>query len=474
MTAKRRSVLIGLGVVGLVVVVAAGAAFAVLPNVLRGSAAPTPGPVTVRWFVPPGGAPRMTDPERDFARSFNESQDRIRLVLEFAPYTDAYDRLKTEMAAGNGPDIVGPVSRKGMNGFEGLFLDLAPLMASHGFDSSAYSPALMKLLTEGDAQVGLPYLIFPAFMFYNKDLFARAELPDLPRHVGETYMGRTWDWNTLGDVAAQLTLDENGRPSTDPAFDPDHIAQWGIDFQWWGATRMASAFGGGSFVASDGRTAQIPDAWADAWRWYYEAIWTRHIAPTGQQVNSPLLGYGTTVSSGRIAMAATNGWAINSFGTVDRTTFDRWDIAVMPSWEGQTSGPLDADTFVISKATAHPDEAFEAMLAIMADGDLMRFYGGMPADWGRQAAYFAPLYADIERIWPGNPVSWDVLQEMAKYPAVPSHEANMPNFLQATTDCGTFYTRLQTTPGLDLDAELDALRAALQADFDAVATIEYP
>jgi hypothetical protein len=55
---------------------------------------------------------------------------------------------------------------------------------------------------------------------------------------------------------------------------------------------------------------------------------------------------------------------------------------------------------------------------------------------------------------------------MSGYPAIPSHEANMPNFLQATSDYSAFYTKLQNTPDLDLTAELAKLKATLQLDFD--------
>jgi multiple sugar transport system substrate-binding protein len=463
------------------VVVAAGAVFVLRPG---GSPTPsptaspsptaTPGPVTVRWFAVDYSSGSAAMPYQiEWIRDFNERQSEIVLKLELVPSDMVLDHLKTEISLGNAPDIVGPLGQKTRDGFEGLFLDLNPLMESHGFEKGNYDPALFRLLSEGDAQVGIPYLIFPAFMFYNKDLFVKADLPDLPKHVGETYMGKTWDWNEVKAIGQKLTLDKNGKNATQAGFDPNNIVQFGIDFQWWDGRRMASAFGAGSFVAEDGRTAQIPPTFADAWRWYYDAIWTSHFAPSATYMHSTLLNNGMTVSSGRIAMAAANGWSINSYGTAGKATFKAWDMAVMPSWKGQTSGPIDADSFVLAKAGKHPDEAFEVITTIMQDQGLMQVYGGMPADKRLQPAYFAAFDTQLEAIFPGNEVSWQVLDEMSGYPAIPSHEANMPNFLQATADYSAFFTKLQASPGLDFDEELVHLQIKLQADFDYLGVVEY-
>jgi hypothetical protein len=56
---------------------------------------------------------------------------------------------------------------------------------------------------------------------------------------------------------------------------------------------------------------------------------------------------------------------------------------------------------------------------------------------------------------------------MARYPTVPNIEAAMPNYARAVADSVAFYQKLQSRPGLDMNAELAALKAQLQADFDA-------
>jgi multiple sugar transport system substrate-binding protein len=285
-------------------------------------------------------------------------------------------------------------------------------------------------------------------------------------------MGAPWDWAAVKKIGQQLTLDKNNKKPTDAGFDANAIVQFGIDFQWWDGRRMASAFGGGSFITADGK-AQIPDIWKQAWTWYYDAMWKDHFAPTGKYISSTQLNAGTTISSGKIAMDATNAWTINSYGTAGKATFKKWDMAVLPATNGVISGPLDADTMVIAKGSKNQDAAFQAMIAIMADKNLMQVYGGIPAAKALQTTYFADFDKTLEAIFPGNKVTWAVLGEMMKYPAIPSHEANMPNFLQATSDYSAFYTKLQNTDKLDVAAELTKLQETLQKDFDAAVITTY-
>jgi hypothetical protein len=223
---------------------------------------------------------------------------------------------------------------------------------------------------------------------------------------------------------------------------------------------MASCFGSGSFVASDGMTAQIPQVWADAFNWYYAAMWTQHFAPTGDYIATSLLNKGATISSGRIAMSASWVSQINSYGSAGGAAFSGWDMGVMPSWKGQTTSPLGIDTFTILKA-------------IMADPTLMQVYGGEPARTADQAAWFESMDAAQAAIFPGNLVTWSVLQEMEKYPANPSPEADMPNVAQSNSDVSYFVSKLQNTSGLNIQTELTRLQATLQTDWDSSPVLQF-
>ena len=70
------------------------------------------------------------------------------------------------------------------------------------------------------------------------------------------------------------------------------------------------------------------------------------------------------------------------------------------------------------------------------------------------------------RKFPG--VDLNVFVDGLAYPDIPSSESGMPNFLKASDRYGTFGSMYQTTPGLDLNKELDKLVSDLQGIFDEV------
>ncbi len=102
------------------------------PIAIGGSTA-APGQTEIRWFCCLGGgdAPEQVAVEKQVVEAFNSSHPDIHVTFEAVPYAGANDALATEIASGNGPDIVGPVGIGGANAFHGQWLDLAPLISSH-------------------------------------------------------------------------------------------------------------------------------------------------------------------------------------------------------------------------------------------------------------------------------------------------------------------------------------------------------
>ena len=136
--------------------------------------------VKVRWFVGLGTGSReeQIEPQEKVVADFNESQDEIELVLEIVDNDQAYDILGTQIAGGNAPDIVGPVGVRGRESFKGTWLDLKPLIEKHNYDLSDFDPAMVDFYyIEDEGQIGLPFGIYPSFIFVNKDLFEEADLP---------------------------------------------------------------------------------------------------------------------------------------------------------------------------------------------------------------------------------------------------------------------------------------------------------
>ena len=179
-----------------------------LVNITPAPIAAGPGPnggVVVRWFIGLGAGtqPAQIGPEQAFVTAYNASQKDVYLQYEIVDNTQAANILKTEIAAGNAPDIIGPVGVEGLNLFADQLLDLKPLIASTGYVSTGVDQSLIDFfnsLGQNGATVGLPFAVYPSFIFYNKDLFDEAGLPLPPTKVGDLYHGKPWDLAALRDA----------------------------------------------------------------------------------------------------------------------------------------------------------------------------------------------------------------------------------------------------------------------------------
>ncbi|MEN8173884.1 MAG: extracellular solute-binding protein, partial [Chloroflexota bacterium] len=274
--------------------------------------------VQVRWFVGLGTGtdePQIAAQESVVA-AFNESQDRIELILEIVPNAQARDTLSTQIAADAGPDIIGPVGIAGSNWFYGQFLDMTPLIESANYDTTQFEEALVKFFQTEEGQVGLPFAVYPTALFYQKEMFDEAGLNYPPQSIGDKYVMPDgseveWSWDTLTEVAKLLTVDINGLTPLDDGFDRDNIVQ--VGYAWphlWPSVMGTFSEPGLPFAGEAGAyTADIPAGWEAAWRWYYEGVYgDEPFIPSGPLAESPEFGSGNVFNGGRSAMAVTQLW----------------------------------------------------------------------------------------------------------------------------------------------------------------------
>jgi multiple sugar transport system substrate-binding protein len=418
----------------------------------------------IRWFIGlgAGGNPEEMTKEQAFVEKFNAKYgDKYCLAADIVPNTTAYDVLKTQIASGDVPDIVGPVGIRGLASFEGAWLNLSPIMEKTNYDLSDFPPAVLEFYQDpAGNQMFIPFAVYPAALFYNKDLFDEAGLAYPPHKYGEKYAdGSDWTFDKVKELGKILTVDKDGNDATMEGFDPENIEQFGYDSQWQDIRADWSYIGAGSFVADDGKTAQMPDVWREAAQWYYDGMWKDYFIPNDNYVNSDLLSQGNPFASGRLAMNPNKTWYTCCLGDVKN-----WDVAALPTYNGKATSVLNADTFGILKANKNPDAAFEVLTLMLGEfaPDLVEIYGAFPARQSLQTDALAAMAAKF----PG--VDLNVFVDGLAYPDIPSSEGGMPNFLKASDRYGTFGSMYQTTPGLDLNKELDTLVSDLQGIFDEV------
>jgi len=422
------------------------------------------GSTKVVWYVGLGAGTQADQipTEQAWVDKFNKSQSEACVILNvvFNTGMNSYDALKAMIAAGNAPDIIGPVGKMGRASFQGAWADVSALAKDAGFDLSKYDPALLEFTKDEGVLVGIPFALFPSFIYYDKAKFDEAKLPYPPHKVGEKYQGKDWNLDTFTELARKLTVDKSGNDATNAKFDPKNVKQFGFFEQWTDARGVAAFFLGGlPYDVNNMKNAVIPDAWKQAWKWYYDGVWKNNFMPNSDYQGSDLLAKGNVGSSGNVAMWWSHTWYTCCFDLAKT----KWDIAVVPVINGKTTAKLHGDTFAIMKASKNQKVAFKVLSKMIVDKDLYVLYGGMPAMVADRPDFFAAF----DKKAAPNKVDWTVAEQMVNYPDLPNHESWLPNMVKANDLFTAFRTKMDQTPGLDMDKEIEKLRTDLDAVFKA-------
>ena len=429
---------------------------------------PSFAPAALSWFccLGTGDAPEQQPTEKSVADGFAAAYPGSSLKFEVTTYDAAVAALSTRLGP-NPPDVVGPNGIGGLGSFRGSWTDLGPYLTASSFDLSVYDPKTVEFFLQDGAQVGVPFDLYPSMLWYKRDFFEEAAIPEPPHKFGEKYKQADgteveWSYETLRQVAMKLTVDANGKDATEAGFDPTKIEQFGFEPQRDVLTGLGAFWGAGSLVGPDGKTVVVPEAWADGWKFVYDGIWKDHFIMTEAQFASDKFGGNDQAFfSGRVAMSQNFLWA--TWGITGAG--DDWDLAAIPSHKGKITAPLNADTFTIVKNSKNQDAAFAAMVYLLQDraADLLPLYGGIPARVADQDAFFTAL-GQTEG-WPTD-VDWQVAKDAVAYADIPNFEDSMPKYNETLDIMKKYRSRWTTTPGLDMTAEIEKLRAEIQAAWD--------
>jgi multiple sugar transport system substrate-binding protein len=451
------------------------------------------GVALIKWYCCLGGgdAPDQVEVETQVIDDFNAAHTDIKIRGEFVNYDLAFDTLSAHIAAGDPPDIVGPVGFGGANAFAGHWLDLGPLVEQTGFDTSPYESATIDFFKVGDSQEGLPFAIYPSELYYQRGMFEEIGINEPPHKYNEDYVAIgpaaialgvddgasvPWDHDTARVLALLLTVDENNLDATQQGFDPSKIAQWGFEPQRDDLRGLGAFWDAGSLAADDGRTAQIPEAWAAAWKWYYAGMWTDHFITDGAHYNDTLAWNpdGVPFCNSKIAIAENFLWSTYCLSGAG----DNWDIAAIPGYNGQHTAAFNADTFRIWKDTENPEEAFTVLTYFLTDAaaDLTQIYGALPANESLREGFFDTLESGIEEegdFTMLQPVDWQVALDGIDLADVPNFEAPLPfnnsgenTYNESLATLTTYSTRWYSQAGLNMDSEIAQLRQDLQDIWD--------
>ncbi len=268
----------------------------------------------------------------------NAESETFQIVHEPAP-ADYYTKIQTMLAGGTAPDLIWLAQEYVVPyAARGALMDLTDRLKADSRPAANlddYFPLVLEHAMYEGKVYGLPWIGQPVIVYYNKDLFDEKGIP---------YPTDDWTWEEFRNLAVQLTDKEKGI--------------YGTSFNGWPPVQMFIWQAGGEVISPDLKSSPIdsPEA-IQALEFYSSIIYNEEVAPSMATVNEQ--GFSEMFKAGKIAM-----FFGGASDDLDRVEGLRVGHVRVPK------GPANRTTFawaastVINAKTPHPDEAYDALIAL--------------------------------------------------------------------------------------------------------------
>jgi multiple sugar transport system substrate-binding protein len=283
------------------------------------------------------GDPTELKNQQAIVDAFHTLEPKITVKVTVSDWDTYWDKLQTGLAGGAAPDVFamdGPLFPDYAS--RDVLLDLTPYIGAEGYPLTALNELAVKDFTIDGKQMGLPRDLNVIALFYNKDLFDKANVP---------YPDDTWDWDKLVAVGKQLTLDTNkdGKPD-----------QWGLYTETTDMENYWSSLvwqNGGDILAPDGKSIVLDQpAGSGGIQFLQDLIWKDKVVP------DPALfaETGDAFEQGKAAMEVNGSWLV----ATDEAAGLKFGIAPLPKGPAGRVTSVNPTGAVISKSSKSPDAAW--------------------------------------------------------------------------------------------------------------------
>ncbi len=363
-----------------------------------------------------GTSPNQVEGQNVLIKKFNDSHPTIEVELMIVPNEESAQRFSAMVAGGNAPEVLGAIGFAdiGILSDTGVIQDLSPFVEKSKFNTDIYyGPVvnIMKTFFPSGKQNALPFGIYPAMTFYNKDAYDAAGLA-YPPH---SYDDMTWTYDKVRENGLKLTLDKSGNDATSPDFDPTQIAQWGFDDSWISGRNYLLSWGSptlGAVTTPDMKTAILNQKdWVKGLQWLSDGIWKDHFIPDAAgQSTYGAVGNGDPFSTSMVAQFLTHTWYMPEGLVGINFKYDIAPVPVAPS--GKRVVRADVDGFAMVKGSDQQEAAWEFMTWLVQPEqivDVCLVYGCLPPI----KAVEAKFRGIMESKWPG--LDYDVIYKGLDY-----------------------------------------------------------
>ncbi|QNG59837.1 sugar ABC transporter substrate-binding protein [Bacillus sp. PAMC26568] len=291
-----------------------------------------------------GGTNLENKAYKEIISAFESAHPDIKINMVSVPYGDYELRLRTEIAAGNQPDVMSIDSPNlALYADSGWLLSIDSYMRSEGNLEDIPSATLEGLIYEDEIYLS-PIVESGVALFYNKHLFKKAGLP-FPSEDPDNPM--TWD--EVLEIAKKINNPSENVFGIDPAqgfSDGESPAYFKMPLLWqFGADVLSpDATTADGYLNSNEALEALQ---------FYQDLYQKHKVAAVELPPDPFI-------TGKLAMTVMGSWSLADFEkNVPEFKFgEDFGIAPLPKDKNQVV-PNGGWSLGISQKSKYPDEAWE-------------------------------------------------------------------------------------------------------------------
>jgi|GEM_PF-2472822 len=347
--------------------------------------------------------------------AFVTKQPLIKPEVIPVPVGEYWAKLQTMIAGGSEPNLMYlaaywfPALAS-----KDLILAIDPLIEASKWDMSMYWEQTLAAFKWNGKQYGLPYVLSPGILAYNKTIFDSAGLKYPPGKLADADW---WTWDKLLETATALTkLDSSGRPLQFGCnFSPDYWA----DIHYWVRANN------GKVLSDDLKKCLLDSAEStEGLTWEMELATKHKVNPNVGEATGNI-GF----PMGTIGMTWFFGSNIPGFRK--QITQFEWNIGHLPKGKVRTA-PLASECFAPSKRIKQPDAVWQLLSFLCGDeGQMLQAYHprSMPST-KKAARKFVELSATLP---PADLAAYPEALEYARFPDITTKWAEMISLIGKET-----------------------------------------
>lgn len=281
---------------------------------------------------------------KEIISAFESAHPDIKINMVSVPYGDYELRLRTEIAAGNQPDVMSIDSPNlALYADSGWLLSIDSYMRSEGDLEDIPSATLEGLIYKGEIYLS-PIVESGVALFYNKHLFKKAGLP-FPSEDPDNPM--TWD--EVLEIAKKINNPSENVFGIDPAqgfSDGESPAYFKMPLLWqFGADVLSpDATTADGYLNSNEALEALQ---------FYQDLYQKHKVAAVELPPDPFI-------TGKLAMTVMGSWSLADFekNVPEFKLGEDFGIAPLPKDKNQVV-PNGGWSLGISQKSKYPDEAWE-------------------------------------------------------------------------------------------------------------------